>query len=480
MKQLTVYILGISSLFLFNTCARNPVTGKKQVVFMSEAQEIQMGQEADPQIIAQYGLYDDNALQAFMKEKGKAMAAISHRPNIEYNFRIVDSEVLNAFAVPGGYVYFTRGIMAYLNDEAQFAGVLGHEIGHIAARHTVAQQRNQILGQLGIIAGVVLAPDLARFAETASQGLGLLLLKFGREAETQADELGVEYSTKINYDAKEMADFFLTLKRQSASQSEELPTFLSTHPDPGNRYATVNKLAVEWKAKLGVKNPVIARNEYLRRIDGMVFGEDPRQGYLENDVFYHPGLKFQFSVPQGWNYQNTPQRVQVAPKDGKALMFMTLAKGTTPEEAATTTLQAFGLQATESKKVFINGLPALRVYAAPAQQQQGQEIRTVSTFIQYGGKIYLMLGVSSFTDFTTYQPYFLQSMQNFRELTDLSKINKKPQRVRTKTVNSASTLEQSLKSFGVPAAKMEEMAVLNGMQLTTKLSAGTLIKVVSE
>src|SRR5688500_17681566 len=153
-------------MFAINNCARNPVTGKKQVVFMSEAQEIQMGQEADPQIIAQYGLYDDKNLQAFISEKGKAMAAISHRPGIEYNFRIVDSEVLNAFAVPGGYVYFTRGIMAAFNDEAQFAGVLGHEIGHITARHTVAQQRNQMLGQLGIIAGVVINPNLAQFAET--------------------------------------------------------------------------------------------------------------------------------------------------------------------------------------------------------------------------------------------------------------------------------------------------------------------------
>ena len=161
-------------------------------------------------------------------------------------------------------------------------------------------------------------------------------------------------------------------------------------------------------------------------------------------------------------------------------MFMTLAKGTTPEEAATSTLKAYGLLATESKQIFINGLPAVRVYAAPAQQQQGQEIRIVISFIQYGGKIYQMLGVSSYTDFSTYQPYFLQSMQNFRELTDLSKINKKPRRVRIKTVNSASTLEQSLKSLGVPAAKLEETAVLNGMQLATRLSPGTLIKVLSE
>jgi predicted Zn-dependent protease len=159
----------------FQDCATNPVSKRKQVVFMSEAQEIAMGKESDPQILAQFGLYDDQKLQDFITEKGKQMAAISHRPNLEFFFRVVDSEVLNAFAVPGGYVYFTRGIMAHFNNEAQFAGVLGHEIGHITARHSVEQQRNQILGQGLLIAGVILAPDLAGLAQPASQGLALAL-----------------------------------------------------------------------------------------------------------------------------------------------------------------------------------------------------------------------------------------------------------------------------------------------------------------
>src|SRR5687768_17175973 len=225
-----------SCLFLFNQCAKNPVTGNRQLVLMSEAQEIEMGKSADPQIIQQYGLYPDKGLQDFITEKGKKMAAISHRPNIEYHFRVVDSDILNAFAVPGGYVYFTRGIMAHFNNEAEFAGVLGHEIGHIAARHSVVQQRNALLGQLGIIAGMVIKPELAQFGDVASQGLGLLFLKFGRDDERQSDQLGVEYSSKIGYDAEQMANFFRTLERQHAkSGAGELPEFLSTHPSPGNR-----------------------------------------------------------------------------------------------------------------------------------------------------------------------------------------------------------------------------------------------------
>ena len=488
MKKYLVIGCLTATLALYNSCATNPVSGKKQVVFMSEAQEIAMGKEADPQIIAQFGLYDDKALQDFITQKGKQMAAISHRPNLDYQFRVVDSDVLNAFAVPGGYVYFTRGIMAHFNNEAEFAGVLGHEIGHIAARHSVEQQRNAILGQIGIIAGVIIAPELAQFAETASQGLGLLLLKFGRDAERESDRLGVEYSSKIGYDAKEMAGFFKTLERKSAeSGSAELPGFLSTHPNPGDRNVTVGKLATEWKQKLNLTNPEINRNTYLKRIEGLIYGEDPKQGYLENNVFYHPVLKFQFAVPSNWNYQNTPQRVQLAPKDGKALLMLTLAPGKSIEEAANGFLQQNNLQLLESRNLNVNGLQAIAMVAdVKAQNQQGQPqqqapgVRTLSYVIQHGQYIYLLLGVSSTGDFNNFETSFTRSLESFRELTDPAKINKKPERVQIKTVRNNSTLEQALRSYNVPAKRLEEFSILNGMKLTDQVTQGTLIKIIAE
>lgn len=450
---------------------------------MSEAQEIAMGKEADPQIIAQYGLYENQELQDFINEKGKQMGAISHRPQLEYNFRIVDSDILNAFAIPGGYVYFTRGIMAYFNNEAQFAGVLGHEIGHIAARHSVEQQRNQILGQAGIIAGVILAPDLAGLAQPASQGLGLLFLKFGRDAERESDRLGVEYSTKINYDAKEMAKFFETLDRQSAQAGQgEIPEFLSTHPNPGDRQKTVDKLADEWKQKQHLTNAQINRNTYLKKIEGLVYGEDPRQGYLENNVFYHPEMKFQFNVPSGWQYQNTPQQVQLASKDGKAMMMMTAGKGNSPEEAAAAFLKQNGLQAIDSKKTTVNGLPAVAVIADAQQdpQQQQAAMRTLSYFIQYGESIFLLLGASATTDFQTYASTFTASQESFRQLTDQSKIDKKPERIRLKTAGSNTTLEQLLRQNNVEEKRLEEHAILNGMQLKDAVQSGTLIKIIGQ
>lgn len=482
MRRIFSYLLIATLGLATNSCSVNPVTGKKQVVFVSEEQEIAMGKEADPQIIQQFGLYEDKALQDFITEKGKSMAAISHRPELEYQFRIVDSEVLNAFALPGGYVYFTRGIMAHFNNEAEFAGVLGHEIGHITARHSVIQQRNQLLAQVGLIAGMVIAPDLADFANAASQGLGLLFLKFGRDAERESDRLGVEYSTKIGYDAQQMANFFTTLERKShETGTNELPPFLSTHPSPEDRHVTVGQLASEWKQKQNLSDPKVNRNSYLRRLEGLIYGEDPKQGFKEGNMFYHPELKFQFAIPAGWNYQNSPQRVQIAPPDGKALVFLTLAPGKSLEEAANAVLQQFQLQAVQTRQTTVNGLNAISIIA-DQQPQQGQEpsVRTLSYLIQYNGAIYLMLGATSIADFNNFGNAFTDVMQSFRQLTDASKLNKKAERVRIRTVGSSTTLSQALKSFNVPQNRFEEMAILNGMKLTDQVSQGMLIKIVAE
>jgi predicted Zn-dependent protease len=486
MKKQLILIWLSASLLISNSCAVNPVTGKKQIVLMSESQEIAMGAAADPEILAQYGRYEDKILQDFITQKGNEMAAISHRPDLKYEFKIVDSEVLNAFAVPGGYVYFTRGIMAHFNNEAEFAGVLGHEIGHITARHSVSQQSKAILGQVGLIGSMILVPQVAEFAEPLSEGLGLLFLKFGRDAERQSDELGVEYSSKIGYDAKEMAGFFKTLERQSSgSESAELPDFLSTHPNPGDRNIAVSKLSDEWKKKLNLIDPKVSRESYLKKIEGLVYGEDPKQGFLENDLFYHPVLKFQLNTPKGWNYQNKPQELEFAPKDGKAILIMTLIPGKSLEEAASNVVEKNNLQVLESNQITVNGLNALSILAdvkveQQKQQQQAPTVRTLSYLIQYNDNIYHILGASSVTDFNSYSENFLQTMKNFKELKDASKLNKQPERIRIKPVKQSGTLKQALNSYNMPEKKQEEISLLNGMLLTDKVLAGSLIKILGK
>jgi predicted Zn-dependent protease len=472
-------IAGLSSLW---GCSRNPVTGKNELILMSKEQEIAIGKESHPSIVATMGLYEDKNLQSFISEKGKAMAAISHRPDLPYQFFVVDSPVVNAFAVPGGYVYFTRGIMAHFNNEAEFAGVLGHEIGHITARHSARQQTSQLLGQVGLIAGAIAVPELA---QTLQQGIGLFLLSYSRAHETESDEIGVGYSSKIGYDAKEMADFFGTLKRITEKSGQIIPTFQSTHPDPGNRQKKVNQLAIEYQQK-NAGNYDVNRDQYLRRIDGIIYGEDPKQGFVENNMFYHPVLKFQFPVPNGWQNENSPIQFQMAPKDGKAVMMFRLAAGNSLEEAAQTTIQAMSLQATESQKTTINGNPAIVVLSQQAQQQGQQQqsnqepIQAVSWFIQYGGNIYAIHGLSYRSAFNNYSGTFRAVAEGFRALTDRDKLNRQPERIRIKSVQQNGTLQNALQSYGMPSNKLSELAILNGMELNEPVQRGMLIKVLGQ
>jgi predicted Zn-dependent protease len=210
----------------------------------------------------------------------------------------------------------------------------------------------------------------------------------------------------------------------------------------------------------------------------MIYGEDPKQGFVENNAFYHPVLKFKFQIPTGWKHQNSPQVFQMAPTNGKAMMMLTMAPGKTLQEAASAILQQNNLTLVDSREITVNGLRAIAM-VADQKQEQGT-LRTLSYVIQQGENIYHMLGVSTAADFASYNQYFTNSMQSFSTLTDAAKINKKADRVRIKTVKQASTLDQALRSFNTPASKLEELAILNGMKLTDRLTSGTLIKVIEQ
>ncbi|MDD4756287.1 MAG: M48 family metallopeptidase, partial [Prolixibacteraceae bacterium] len=281
MKQINDFrklLLVLLAVLLVPSCAVNPVTGKKQLMLMSEAQEVELGTQYDPQVISTFGEYQDQELLSFVQGVTAEMGTISHRPKLEYHIKILDSPVVNAFAVPGGYIYLTRGILAQLNNEAELIGVIGHEMGHITARHSASQQTKQQLGTLLLIGGMIASEKFAQMADYAFQGMQLLFLKFSRDDERQADQLGAEYSSRIGYDAHKMADFFQVLNKMNLSESEGgVPTFLSTHPDPGDRYNSVNRYASEWQQELSFSNWKVNADSYLKLIDGVVYGEDPRQ-----------------------------------------------------------------------------------------------------------------------------------------------------------------------------------------------------------
>ena len=468
-------------IIIIAACSRNPITGKKEAFVMSESKEQALGDQSDPSIVASFGLYPDETLQKFIDSKGQQMARISHRSHLKFEFKVLDSPVVNAFALPGGYVYFTRGIMAHFNNEAEFAGVLGHEIGHISGRHSAKQQRNAILGQVGLIAGIVLSKEFANYAESASQSLQLLMLKNSRDHETESDALGVQYSTKIGYDANYMAGFFKTLNRLSGGDSgDRIPTFMSTHPDPLNRFEKVTQWANVEQTKYPNKTFAVNRNEYLRMLEGLIYGEDPRQGYHENNTFYHPELKFQFPVPTGWQLANSPQQVQMAPKDGKAMIIFTLAPEKTLEEAATNFVTNNKLKKVEDTNLTVNGFPARAIVTEQADQQGKVTLKIVTYFIQDGATIYLFHGLSEPANFISYKNLFRNTMEGFARLTDQSKINVLPDRIHIETINSPMTLSAALRNAGIKSDRFDEMAVVNGMELSDQLTRGQLIKVLKK
>jgi predicted Zn-dependent protease len=488
MKKLNIpviFLLFTATVLLVISCAVNPVTGKKQIMLMSEAQEIQLGLTYDPQVMATFGPYPDNNLQNFVQEKGAELGKISHRPNLEYHVKVVDSPVVNAFAVPGGYVYLTRGILAQLNNEAELMGVMGHEIGHIAARHTVSQQSKQQLAQLLLIGGMIASEKFAQYAQYALQGMQLLFLKFSRDDERQADALGVEYSSKIGYDAHKMADFFKVLQKMSLAESQGgVPTFLSTHPDPGDRYNDVNKSATQWQTQLNLADYKVNQDAYLQMINGIIYGEDPRQGYVEGNIFYHPELKFKFSFPTGWTLTNSPLQVTITPSDEKALILFTLSSQKTLETAVDSTMIQYGLDLQGSKRATVNGLQAILTQAKQVTQDQStgasQTNMVLSYFISYNNLIYVFHGVTTQADFNSYTNTFNSTMTTFAKLTDASKINVKPKKVQVVKVQRAGTLADAFSYYRVSQDKQNELALLNDLELTDQVLVGKMIKIIGE
>lgn len=481
MRLVVKLLLLVPAFLIIGSCSVNPVTGKKEVVFMSEEREIQVGQQNDPAIVAAFGLFEDEAMQKFIDDRGQEMAKISHRPHLPYSFKILDSPVVNAFALPGGYVYFTRGILAHFNNEAEFAGVLGHEIGHVTARHSAKQQTNQTLGQILFIGGLIVSPAFREFANQGAQFMQLMFLKYSRENESESDMLGVEYSSKVGYDAHHMANFFNTLHNMRVgTESERLPEFQSTHPDPVNRYNNVKQMASERQAQEPGRDWIVNRNSYLKRIDGMIYGEDPKQGYVENYVFYHPELLFSFPVPPDWRVNNTPQQVQMAPKDGKSVMILTLGEGSSPEEVAQKMITDHKLQVVERKNQNLNGMPVHAMVSDQVNEQNGQTIRIMTYLISYNNLIYVFHGMSAKEDFDKYVQSFNGTMRNFKKLTDQSKINKKPDLLKMITVQRANTLQNILTAAGQKKDRFRELALINGMALTDQVPAGTMVKTISQ
>jgi len=428
------------------SCAINPVTHKRELMLLSADDEVAMGQQADPQILQTFGKYEDADLARYVSAIGKKLGALSHQPNLDYSIQVLDSPVVNAFAVPGGFVYLTRGILAYINDEAELAGVVAHEIGHIAARHSAQQYSKTQFVQLGLVLGSVLSKTFRKYAGLAQFGVGMLFLSFSRDNERQADALGVEYSSKAGYDANHMANLFVSLERLNPGEAIQKTQF------------------------------AVNRNQYLKQMDGIVFGEDPRQGYVEGNIFYHPQLRFQFPVPAGWKVNNTASQVQIVNQEQNAIILFSMAPEKSPSAAADAFVNESKAVVLKSEKTQVNGMQAHRIISDVTTEQG--IIRVMSYFIQKDKTVYVFLGYTEQTRFDGYFSVFDQTMSRFKKLTDSNKINVKPDRLVLKKTTGQGSLRQAFQKFNVPEDKWEAMAIINGMKLDDAIPGNTIIKVV--
>jgi predicted Zn-dependent protease len=455
------------------SCARNPVTGKSELSLVSESQEIQMGQQASKEVAQSIGLYNDAKVQAYVAGLGKRMAANSERPNLPWEFHVVDDAAVNAFALPGGFIYVTRGLMASINNEAELATVLGHEIAHVTHRHSVQQISKAQLAQLGLGIGSILSSDIARFGQLASAGLSILFLKYGRDAENQADQSGFRYALDQNYDVREMTDVFETLNRVSgAGGGGKLPEWLSTHPNPENRIERIENI-LDTLQRDPTKG-VVDREEYLQYVQGMTYGLDPRQGYFEGSHFYHPQMRFQLTFPQGWQVQNTAQAVAGMSPNQDAIIQLGLAGKASPTQAAQQFLSQQGVQAGQGSTASINGLPAASSYFQ-AQTEQGT-IQGIVSFISYGGTTFGLMGYTPAGKLGSYDQIFQSTIRSFSELRDRSKLNVSPARIELVKINQQMTLEQFNGQYP-SSISLQELAIINEVEEpATPLPAGHTVK----
>jgi predicted Zn-dependent protease len=454
----------LAALLVAGACAINPATGKRQLVLIGEGQEIAMGLEADRSIQAEMGVYDDEALQAWVSGLARELAAKSERPQLDWTFRVVDDPVVNAFALPGGYIYVTRGILAHFLNEAELAGVLGHEIGHVTARHGVSQMSKAQLAQLGLGLGTILAPNAAQsLGGLAETGLGLLFLKYGRDDERQADELGLRYMVRVGYDPRPMTQVFDMLDRVSqAAGGERVPGWMSTHPAPDNRKQLMGE-QIETLGAESLTDRGRDREDYLRRIDGIVFGDDPRQGYFWKERFLHPEMRFEMQFPAGWTLRNDRSAVLGVSPSEDAVVALTLTGATSAEDA----LREFFAQ-----EGIVRDGSGFRATTA-----QGELAGHVA-FVEHRERVFRLLGYAAAAGFPTHARAIRAAIESFAELDDPEALAVEPRRLRIVQPARAMTLEELARTFEA-TVPVETLALLNRLDPGERLQPGTSYKIVS-
>lgn len=472
-------------LSVFAGCSTNPATGRPEFVLMSEKEEIDIGAQTHPQILSQYRVYRDPELQAYVETIGNRLADISERANLEYTFTVLDSEEVNAFAVPGGYIYVTRGLLSYLNSEAEMAAVIGHEIGHITGRHAVRQHRsNALLGTIAAVAGA--AAGAAGSAVTDFAG-GALLSGYGRDMELEADALGARYLVACGYDSEAMIDVVRILKNQELFELERAKEegrephiyhgIFASHPDNDSRLRNVVKEADKLRTPDGETRPE-NRAAFLGHVDGMYFGRIKAGGVMRDNEFRHGGLGISLRFPKDWRVEDVPGKLTAMSPDRQALIVIT-AQPAKNRLSPVDILHKIGIEEMEDgRAVTPDGLNGYTTIAPDANSPYGRRPVRYAV-VMHQERAFVFAGVSNNAEDRVRNDWkILSVVKSMRLLDEKGKRAAKPPRIRVIEANAGTTIERLAAASPLDRYAEQQLRLLNDMYPEGDPEPGQQVKII--
>lgn len=472
--------LALLMALVISACATNPVTGKKEISLMSEAQEIEIGQQLDQEVRREMGIYQDRELQQYVEDIGLRLARNSHRPNLPWQFAIVDVAAVNAFALPGGYIYLTRGILPYLDNEAELAGVLGHEIGHVTARHAAQAYTRATGASLGLLLGGIFLPQIRPFGQLAETGLGLLFLKYSRGDEIEADRVGAQYAAQTGWDPAAVPEFLTTLSRiDEATDRKGVPNWLSTHPQPEDRVQKVQQTVEQLRAS-GHDRRVTEREEYLRRIDGLVFGDNPEEGVVRGVAFLHPQLRLALTFPQGWEVNNGKTQVVAQQPGAEVYMLLQLVeqpRGRSIDQIAARDMQNAGFRQVQGGGTDLNGLDAYVGTYQGSVQGLGR-VLSRAAHIAHGRNVYVLAGLAQAAAYERVENDFVATIRSFRPLSRAEADDIRPNTIDLYVARPGDTWQSIAAREGGGLVKASTLAIMNNHAVNDQPRPGERLKIV--
>ena len=486
--------LTLALLCACGTAVVNPVSGETEMSAMSEEQEVAEGAKAHQQVLKEYSVYDNKPLQDYVNALGQRLAAQSHRSNLQWHFTVLDSPEINAFALPGGYVYVTRGIMAYMEDEADLAGVMGHEIGHVTARHGAQRATSQQHAGLGVFAANILGAVLesqgysgaGQLAGQVSQTVAAgYIASYGREQELQADGLGAEYLSRNHYDPRKMVDVITVLKSQerfaadqARAEGKSAPTgggWLASHPSNDQRLQQIRDTAAQYSSS--AKYEDAGRERYLKVIQGIAFGESADQGLVRGRNFYHGALGIALTAPVGWRIQNSAEQLTLLNPAGDAALFLKPVPLAAGKSHAEVIRNGFKPTQGKSEAATINGLQATR-FSGARQDAQGKSQALELTLVSGpDNKMYvLQQAAKDATILQANHATLREAEASFRPLSAQDRAAAKPWVIRLSPYPKGGFAELAKRS-GLPNAEAQ-LRLVNGFYGGGEPRPGQLVKVV--